>query len=404
MDNKRQIGLRTAIIGVFLVACIAFFIGYETHAAAFGATGGSISTSGPNGADLTPFFKAWNLLDENFVQATTTATSSQERVYGAISGLTASYGDPYTTFFPPAEKKIFDSQVAGDFDGVGMEIGIKDGTLTVISPLQDSPASHAGIRSGDYILKIDGKNTDGMSVEDAVGLIRGKSGTSVSLELVRGKGAPFTVNVVRAQINLPTVDTKSLPDGSFVIKIYTFNANAADKFRQALRTFANSGSSKLIIDLRGNPGGYLEAAVDIASWFLPVGDTVVTEDYGAKQPPDISRSYGYNVFTNKLKLAILIDEGSASASEILAGALHDHGKATLVGEKSFGKGSVQQLFDITPDTSIKITIARWLTPNGISISHEGIKPDIEVPITQAEIDAGKDPQLDRAVQFLDTGK
>jgi carboxyl-terminal processing protease len=270
--------------------------------------------------------------------------------------------------------------------------------------MKDTPASRAGIRSGDMILTIDGKDTSAMSVDDAVSAIRGTAGTTVKLELQRGQGKPFDVSVVRENITLPTVDTTLRPDGVFVIHVYTFNALAPDMFRNALRTFANSGSNKLVIDLRGNPGGYLEAAVDMASWFLPVGDVIVTEDYGAKQAPDVERSRGYDVFDGNIKLAVLIDEGSASASEIFAGALHDHGKATLIGEKSFGKGSVQQVFDITNDTSLKITIARWLTPNGISISHEGITPDIVVPLTDADIQAGKDPQLDRAAQFLLTGK
>ena len=363
---------------------------------------------GPDGTDLTPFFKAWNLLDENFVSvATSTATTTpQDKVWGAIGGLASSFGDPYTTFFPPQEKNIFDSQIQGDFSGVGMEIGIQNNVLTVISPMKGTPASEAGIRSGDYILEIDGKDTSGMSVDDAVAAIRGPQGTSVSLELQRGKGKPFDVKIVRETITLPTVDTTLRPDGVFVIHVYTFNALAPDMFRDALRQFAASGSRNLVVDLRGDPGGYLEAAVDMASWFLPVGDTIVSEDYGAKQAPDIERSRGYDVFEGTgTKVVVLIDDGSASASEIFAGALHDHGVATLVGEKSFGKGSVQQVFDITSDTSLKVTIARWLTPNGISISHEGIVPDIVVADpTDTQVTAGEDPQLDRAAQFLLTGK
>ncbi|MES2014208.1 MAG: S41 family peptidase [Patescibacteria group bacterium] len=407
MKDNSSIGMRTALIGVFLVGVAAFFVGTETagfvpwgtHAAR-----GDVAT-GPDSADLKPLFKAWELLDENFTPATTTApNTSEQKVWGAIQGLAASYGDPYTAFFPPKEKKIFDSQVQGDFGGVGMELGIKEGELTVISPLEDTPAFRAGIRSGDIILKIEGKDTAGITIDDAVSLIRGAIGTPVKVTIVRGKDTPFDVTLVRATINLPTIKTKLRPDGVFVIKLFTFNANAPEKFREAIREFANSGSNSMVIDLRGNPGGYLEVAADIASWFLPVGKTIVTEDYGAKQSPDVTRSRGYDVFSDKLKLVILIDQGSASASEILAGALHDHGKATLIGEKSFGKGSVQQLFNVTADTSLKITIARWLTPNGISISHAGIAPDIEVPITKEDIDKGTDPQLERAASFLTTGK
>lgn len=404
MPDKNNIGIRTAFIGLFLVAVVAFFAGTEMAGGVPWIVSAPVA-SAPEGADLKPLFKAWQLLDENFTPATTTATTTtQDKVWGAIQGLASSYGDPYTTFFPPQEKKIFDSQVQGDFGGVGMELGLKDGILTVISPLEDTPASRAGIRAGDFVLKINGKDTTNTSVEDAVNVIRGEIGTKVTLTFVRGTGKPFEVTLTRATINLPTIKTTLRPDGVFVIHLYTFNANASEKFRDAVREFANSKSDKMIIDLRGDPGGYLEVAVDIASWFLPVGKNVVTEDYGAKRSPDLNRSRGYDVFTDKLKLVILIDEGSASASEILAGALHDYKIATLVGDKSFGKGSVQQLFDVTPDTSLKITIARWLTPNGTSISHQGITPDIEVKITDKDIEAKQDPQMERAAQFLLTGK
>lgn len=404
MKDDSKIGLRTALIAVVLVAVAAFFAGTEAGGMVPWGTPVSSATDHSR-VDLQPLFKAWELLDQNFTSSTTTVASTDEdRLWGMIEGLAASYGDPYTTFFPPKEKKLFDSQVQGDFGGVGMELGLKNGELTVVAPLEGTPASKAGIRSGDVIFKIEGKDTKGISVDDAVSTIRGEIGTPITLTVIRGKDAPFDVTLVRATINLPTIKTTSRPDGVFVIRLFTFNANAPEKFRQAIRDFADSGSNKMIIDLRGNPGGYLEVAVDIASWFLPVGKVVVTEDFGSKQPADISRSRGYDVFSDKVKVVVLIDGGSASASEILAGALHDHGKATLVGEKSFGKGSVQQLFNVTSDTSLKITIARWLTPNGISISHAGIVPDIEVAVTKEDIDAKRDPQLERAAEFLIAGK
>jgi carboxyl-terminal processing protease len=204
-------------------------------------------------------------------------------------------------------------------------------------------------------------------------------------------------------ISIPVLKSYNRPDGIFVIELYSFSANSADLFRNALRDFFQSGSTKMILDLRGNPGGYLEAAVDIASYFLPVGDTVVSEDFKGKAPANVHRSAGYNVFANKkLSMAVLIDQGSASASEILAGALQQHNVAKLVGTRSFGKGSVQQLMDLGGGAQLKITIARWLTPNGSSISDGGLTPDINATTTPEQFAAGKDPQKDAAISWLIT--
>ena len=409
MNQEKPFGVRSLAVGAVLFLAAGFFVG--TEAAPHVPWVSYVQASdAPDGADLTPFFKAWQLLDQNFAPATaatstaTTTITAEEKVWGAISGLASSYGDPYTVFLPPQDKTNFETQVQGNFGGVGMEIDNKDGVLTVIAPLKDTPAFRAGIKTGDLVLKIDGVETMGMQVEDAVSKIRGPEGTDVTITFSRDGETPYDVKLTREQINLPTVDTKLRPDGVFVIQVYTFNAAAPEKFRNAVREFANSGSDKMIIDLRGNPGGYLEVAVDMASWFLPVGKPVVTTDYSGKQPSDVARSRGYDVFTDKLKLAILIDGGSASASEIFAGALHDYGKATLIGDKSFGKGSVQQLFDVTDKSSLKITIARWLTPNGTSISHKGIEPDIKATLSKDDIAKKYDSQMERAVQFLLSGK
>jgi carboxyl-terminal processing protease len=365
----------------------------------------------PSTVDFAPFWKAWNIINEKYVAtnnigtsttATTTGTvSDQTRVYGAISGMVDSLGDPYTEFFPPVENQDFNDQISGNFSGVGMEVGETNGVLTVIAPLKDTPAYNAGIKPGDQIIQIDNTLTSSLSVDDAINMIRGTAGTTVNLTLVRaGVKNPIKVSIVRETIDIPTLDTKTVGD-VFVISLYSFSANSADLFRGALRDFVNSGDSKMIIDLRGNPGGYLDAAVDMASWFLPMGDVVVQEDYLNNTDNLIYRSKGYDIFNSNLKLAVLIDNGSASASEILAGALHDHGVATLVGEQSFGKGSVQELVDITPDTSLKVTVAKWLTPNGISISHEGLTPDVVVPLDETQFANGVDTQLNAAVQLLD---
>jgi carboxyl-terminal processing protease len=356
----------------------------------------------PADIDFSIFWKAWTTINEKYVPTHSTSTASdQDRVYGAIKGMVDALGDPYTTFFPPADSAIFQSEISGNFEGVGMEVGEKDSVLTVISALKNTPAARAGIQAGDKILKIDDTNTANLNVDEAVKLIRGKKGTTVTFTLLReGKKEPFTISVVRDVINIPTLDTNLRPDGIFVIRLYNFSATSPNLFRNALRQFVNAHTDKLILDLRGNPGGYLEAAVDMASWFLPTGDVVVREDYGKGKEEDISRSRGYDIFNKNLKMIILIDKGSASASEILAGALSEHGVAKLVGEKSFGKGSVQELINLTPDTALKVTVARWLTPNGKSISDGGLTPDVEVPMTADDVAAGKDPQMDKASEIL----
>jgi carboxyl-terminal processing protease len=361
-------------------------------------------TGQPLTVDFTPFWKAWNLLNEKYVATKGTSTkpvTEQDKVWGAIKGLTEAYGDPYTTFFPPVESKDFQSHISGNFEGIGMEVGLKDGIITVVAPLKDTPAYKAGIKAGDKILKINDTLTSSITIDEAVNLIRGEKGTSVRLTLLsENTKEPREVKVVRDVINIPTIDTVDRKDGVFVIQLYNFSENSAALFRNALVKFANSKSDKLVLDLRGNPGGYLEAAVDMASWFLPADKIVVQEDAGGHGEDIVYKSKGYNVFSNKLKMVILVDGGSASASEILAGALQEHGIAKLIGTKTFGKGSVQELMNLTPDTSLKITIARWLTPNGNSISEQGLKPDIEVPFTIDDAEKGVDPQLNKAIEVL----
>ena len=350
-------------------------------------------------ADFSPFWKVWNDINEKYPNAS--KIDDQNKIYGAISGLVGSLNDPYSVFFSPDEAKSFEEDIQGSFGGIGMEVGMKDKILTVIAPLKNTPAYKADIKSGDKILKIDNLVTNGMSVDKAIKLIRGDPGTTVKLTIFRdGDQEPKEVKITRDVINIPTLDTELRKDGILVIKLYSFSANSADLFRNALKEFAASKSDKLLLDLRGNPGGYLDSAVSMASWFLEGGKTVVTEDYGNNIKPKIYRSQGYNIFSDKLKFVILIDGGSASASEILAGAMQDYKKALLVGSKSFGKGSVQEVVKVTPDTILKITVAKWLTPNGNSISEKGLTPDYEVLFTKKDIENKNDVQLNKAVDLL----
>ncbi len=402
-----QKNVSTALTALCVVALV-FFGGYSAGKKSAPALPSILienkETGKPSSVDFAAFWKAWNTLNEKFVG--TTASSSepvteQDKVWGAIEGLAASLNDPYTVFFPPVENEIFESDVRGNFEGVGMEIGLQDGVLTVIAPLKGTPAYNAGIEPKDKILKIDGQSTYNWTTEQSVMKIRGKGGTTVVFNILRaGTKDAFDVPVVRAQIDIPTISTELRPDGIFVIELYSFSAQSPDLFRKALREFVQSGTDKLILDLRGNPGGYLEAAIDMASWFLPPGTIIVREDFGTKKEEITYRSRGYDIFSPELKFVILVDSGSASASEILAGALNEQGIATLVGDKTFGKGSVQELVSITPDTSLKVTIARWLTPKGNSISLNGIEPTFPVKYTKEDAAKNIDPQKNKAVQIL----
>ena len=351
-------------------------------------------------ADFSPFWKAWNTINEKYPDSS--AVTAQNRVYGAIAGLVGSLNDPYSEFFKPDEAKIFEGDIAGNFTGIGMEVGMKDNILTVIAPLKDTPAEKAGIKSGDEIIKINDTFTSNLSIDEAVKLIRGDKGTNVKLSILhQGDIDPVDISVVRDTINIPTIDTEMRKDGVFVIHLYSFTADSADLFRDAMKKFTAAKTDKLLLDLRGNPGGYLDAAIDISSWFLPTGKTVVIEDYGKNKEQTVYRSKGYDIFSDKLKFAILIDGGSASASEIVSGAMQDNKRAILVGAQSYGKGSVQEVVPLTPDTIFKITVAKWLTPNGTSISAKGLTPDYKVGISKDDIKNHVDPQLDKAADLLD---
>ncbi|HEX2792750.1 MAG TPA: S41 family peptidase [Candidatus Paceibacterota bacterium] len=405
---------KTSKIAAALALVLALgFLGGITVGAAGGTRaisnlpllGDGLDATPDDSVDLTEFWKTWNAVDARFVQthASTSLPTSKEKLWGAIQGLVASYGDPYTVFMPPQEAKQFADDIKGNFEGVGMEIGIKDGMLTVIAPLKNTPAERADIRAGDVILTIDNTPTEGMGSDEAVKLIRGDKGTPVAFRILRG-GEIIERSVVRDTINVPTIENSlDTATGVYTIELYSFTANSHQLFAKALSEFRASGSDKLIIDLRGNPGGYLEAAVAMASRFLPEGAAVVIEDYQGKQENTTHRSTGAGGVGPDVKVAILIDQGSASASEILAGALQDADRATLIGTRSFGKGSVQELVKVG-DGSLKVTIARWLTPSGRSISDGGLTPDIEVERTRENFEAGIDPQKDRAVEFLTTGK
>jgi len=357
-------------------------------------------------ADLERFWEVWNLLDEKYVAGTSTdPLTSQERVDGAIQGLVKAYGDPYTVYLPPDDAERFEEDISGNFSGIGMEVGIRNDRVTVIAPLPETPAEKAGLLPGDTIVEIDGTSTEGMSIDKAVSLIRGEKGTEVVLTVVReGEEERLDIPVVRDTITIPTAETE-VRDGVFIFRLFNFNARSEAETQKALREYVRSGTDKMIIDVRGNPGGFLQSAVSISSYFLPAGKVVVRESFGEGGNEQIYRSTGETLrgFAPE-DVVVLVDGGSASASEILAGALREHGVATLIGSQTFGKGSVQELVELDDNSSLKVTIARWLTPKGTSISEGGLTPDIEVARTPQQFLAGEDPQLERALEYLTEGE
>ncbi len=348
--------------------------------------------------DFNLFWDVWSRLENKFVDKS--KIDRKKLVFGAISGLVSSLKDPYTEFFPPAESKQFQQDIQGSFGGIGAEIGMRKGIVTVIAPLKGNPAEKAGIRAGDKIFKVDDTMTADLNLDEAVRLIRGPEGSKVRLTIVRdGLDKAKEISIVRDTIKVQIVETEARPDGIFVIKLHQFTENAGSEFRRAVQTFGDSHSQKLIVDLRNNPGGFLTVATDIAGWFTAPGEIIARERY-ADGKEDQYRSGGYQILRN-IPTVILVNEGSASASEILAGALRDLNATKLIGAKTFGKGSVQEVIRLPQDSSLKVTIAKWLTPHGIEIDGKGLEPDIKVEIPQdKELKPGEDPVMDKAIEIL----
>jgi len=353
----------------------------------------------PTDVNFSLFWTAYNKLKEKFVDPA--KITDQDVLYGAISGMTQSLGDPYTVFFNPTDAKKFEEELSGYFDGIGIEIGIKKEQLTIVAPLEGTPAQRAGLRAGDKIVKINDQDTSGMSTDEAVTLIRGEKGTAVNLTIYRsGWAETKDFTITRDTIKIPSFKWELINDDIGHLKIYQFSQSLVSDFNMAAFEILNSSAQKIVLDLRNNPGGYLEVAQDIAGWFLESGKVVVVEDFGSAKEPLIYKTSG-NGKLIQYPMVILINQGSASASEILAGALRDNRGIKLVGEKSFGKGSVQEGVNLKDGSFLKITIAKWLTPSGLSISDKGLDPDVKVELTEKDYEQDKDPQLEKAVEILE---
>lgn len=408
----KQTNATKTAVGVIFFSLLVFGAGFyygNVHEQQYGNNASLLEgrESSAENIDFDLFWEAWNVLNEKFVTQNSSSTdemytSDQERVFGAIQGMTQSLGDPYTVFLPPSENEAFSENISGEFGGVGMEVGNRDGIITIISPLKGTPAEAAGVEPGDRILAIDGESTENTSLQAAVQKIRGEVGTEVDLTILRdGESETREISIERGLIQVPTIDTE-VRDDAFVISLYNFSAQSAQLFRDALVEFNESEQDNLVIDMRNNAGGYLQAAVEISSFFVEEGKPIVREDFGESRDEQVYRSRGYDLVDDSTNVVVLVNGGSASAAEIVAGALRDNGVARLVGTQTFGKGSVQELVELSDETAIKVTVARWMTPNGTSISDGGLEPDVEVePEEDAELgEDAPDVQLERAIEVL----
>jgi len=351
----------------------------------------------PADIDFGTFWQAWQIINEQYLK--NAGVGNTEKLHGAIKGLIGSLQDPYSEFFDPDDNKKFEEDIQGNFGGIGAELGIKKNQLVVVAPLKDTPAERAGLLPGDQILMINSSSTDGIAIEKAVNLIRGPEGTAVTLTIFRdGWQKPKDFKVTRENIVIPTLDVETVGDRITHLSLHSFNGNAENLFNRAMVKELNNGSRGLILDLRNDPGGYLEVAVNLAGWFLPRGSLVVSE-VDRVNPAQDFRAVG-NAALVDFPVVVLINGGSASAAEILAGALRDIGHVKLVGETSFGKGTVQELKGLRDGSSIKVTIAHWVLPSGKVLENGGLKPDVEVKITEEDTAKKKDPQLEKAIQIL----
>ncbi len=346
--------------------------------------------------DFKIFWDAWRLIKKDFYQQ---PVSDKDLFYGAISGLVESLDDPYSLFLEPKTAKEFVEDLSGKFEGIGAEIGIRKKQLTIIAPLAKSPAEKAGIRAGDKIYAIDGKETSGMSLEEAVRLIRGKKGTKVVLTIMReGFEEPKDFTIIRDVIKIPTVQWEMKDKNIAYIKLSHFDESTLKDFKSAAKEILLQKPKGIILDLRNNPGGFLGTAIDIANYWIKKG-AIVRE----KSPKTMTRVHyarSYAPFAD-FPTVVLVNQGSASASEIVAGALQDYQIATILGEKTFGKGTVQELQFLDDGSAIKLTVAQWLTANGRQINEKGITPDIQVEMTEEDYDNNRDPQLSKALELLE---
>ncbi len=396
-----QILLLVLLVG--LLAIGGFGAGWVSYNQVFKIVGMAPPAKVPedkrDDVDLSVFWEAVGILHEHYYGD---PPKGQDLTYAAIRGVLRALDDPFTSFVEPDLARIFEEDIQGEFEGIGATVRMnEEGELVIVAPIEGSPAEAAGLRPGDIVLEVDGKRIKGMTLLEAVSLIRGPKGTRVRLKILRAGQEPFEVEIVRARIEIPTVSARIIEEPGKpkmgYLKLNDFNARATRQVREELQAFREQGVEGLIFDLRNNPGGLLSTSVEVASQFVEEGQVVLIER--GKEGEEIHRARGKGLWLDK-PLVVLINEGTASASEIVAGAIQDHQRGVLVGTTTFGKGSVQSPHTLSDGSSLRVTIAHWFTPNGRQIHNQGITPDIVVERAPEDEESGRDPQLERAIQVL----
>ena len=391
---------------IFLIAAVfagGFYLGRGnsrfsgvTRPLAYSPEAGSPVASGSAvSLDFDLYWQVWDSLKTNFVDRN--KVSDQDLFYGSLKGMASASGDPYTVFMDPKEAKEFADELSGTFEGIGAELGIRNDVATVIAPLDGMPAQKAGIRAGDKIYAVDGKSTIGMALDAIVKKIRGAKDTKVTLTVIRGKEKPKDIIITRSVIVVKSVKTEMRADGILVIRVSNFNADTEGLFEAAVNTALTKNPKGIILDLRNNPGGYLDTAVNLASEWIPEGP-IVAEQFNGNRRNEYPANGSARL--KNFPTVVLVNGGSASASEILAGALRDYKRATLVGEVTYGKGSVQTINDLSGGSALKVTVAHWLTPAGDFINDKGLKPEIEIKLAATDVDQNLDPQFNKALEIL----
>jgi len=360
--------------------------------------------------DFSLFWDVWDTIKRDYVDRD--KINEKEMFYGAIRGMVSALGDPYTVFMDPKMAQDFENDLAGTFEGIGAEIGIRDEILTIIAPLEGTPAEKAGLRAGDKVYAIDGESTAGITIDEAVNKIRGPKDSQVTLTIFQnGLDGVQDIVITRGVIVIKSIESEvktvkndnDSPDSGqkdediYIIRISNFNDDTLSLFNKVVGDILIEDPDGVILDLRNNPGGYLDTAIELASEWIEEGIIVAEQFSETKKNEYLARG---RARLKDYPTVVLVNQGSASASEIVAGALRDYEKATIVGKKTFGKGSVQSLKEFGDGSSAKITVAKWLTPNGSCINDEGIIPDVEVDYTLEDHEAGKDPQMDKALEIL----